>query len=182
MAQSTTAWTLEQLERLPDDGNRYELVNGELFVTPAPSYRHGDLVSALAAILFPHVAAQRIGTVRFPRDVVRVDGSQVEPDLMVRPFAATTPLTYTEAPVPLLVIEVVSRTTRQRDYVHKRAFYRQCGIAEYWIVDGNERTIRVVQPDGADVDLADTLRWMPAGASESLVIDVAGYFRSVLGA
>ena len=63
MAQATGAWTLADLDRLPDDGNRYELVDGDLFVTPAPSPAHEELVYALRAILDPFTRAQRIGRV-----------------------------------------------------------------------------------------------------------------------
>jgi Uma2 family endonuclease len=127
------------------------------------------------------VQAHRLGTVHTPRSVVRTHGNEVEPDLMVRPFAPTIPLKWEDAPLPLLVIEALSSTTRRRDHEQKRAFYRQCGIAEYWIVDGNRRTIRVVKARGADVEIDATLVWWPEGATEALTIDVAAYFHEVLG-
>src|SRR5688500_5837201 len=65
-------WSLAELHRLPDDGNRYELVRGQLFVTPAPSYAHQRLVDAIGAELFPYVARHRLGQVSFPRGVIRV--------------------------------------------------------------------------------------------------------------
>src|SRR5688500_5808481 len=72
MPDTLDHWTLAELHRLPDDGNRYELVRGQLFVTPAPSYAHQRLVDDLAAALFPYVARHRLGRVSFPRGVVRV--------------------------------------------------------------------------------------------------------------
>jgi Uma2 family endonuclease len=83
MALSTRAWTLAELDRLPNDGNRYELVDGELFVTPAPSTANEELASALLSRLVPYVQSQHIGRVYTPHAVVRALGSEVEPDLMV---------------------------------------------------------------------------------------------------
>ena len=71
-------WTLEELQRLPDDGNKYELVRGELFVTPAPSLAHERLAVVLSDVLSDYVRQERIGRVFRPRAVVRFEGSEVE--------------------------------------------------------------------------------------------------------
>src|SRR5437879_10945231 len=84
MATQTKRWTLEELHSLPDDGNKYELVRGDLFVTPPPSEEHETILARLHALLIPYVAANALGMVYSPRSVVRFDGSEVEPDLMVR--------------------------------------------------------------------------------------------------
>jgi len=76
-------WTLEELHRLPDDGNKYELVRGELFVTPAPSLAHERLAVVLSDMLGDYVRRAGIGRVFRPRAVVRFRGSEVEPDVMV---------------------------------------------------------------------------------------------------
>ena len=180
MAETTGIWTLVELDRLPDDGNKYELVDGALFVTPAPSPAHEALAYSMRIILEPYVQAQRIGKVFTPRAVVRARGSEVEPDIMVRPNTPSLPSTWEQAPIPLLVVEIVSRTTRRRDHEQKRAFYLQSGVAEYWIVDGERRAIRVVVPDGDDVVAEHELVWQPTGASAALTIDVAAYFREAL--
>ena len=88
MATQTKRWTLEELHRLPDDGNKYELVRGNLFVTPAPTEAHETILARLTMILVPYVAANELGLVYRPRAVVRFDGSEVEPDLMVRQLLA----------------------------------------------------------------------------------------------
>ncbi|MBL0170522.1 MAG: Uma2 family endonuclease [Gemmatimonadaceae bacterium] len=181
MTQTDVVWTLAELDRLPDDGNKYELVDGALFVTPAPSPAHESLGSELHTILDPYVRAQRIGKVFRPRAVVRVDGSEVEPDIMVRPNTPSIPSTWELAPIPLLVVEIASRTTRLRDHAQKREFYLRCGVAQYWIVDGERRTIRVVAPNADDVVVENEMVWQPAGASAALTIDVAAYFREALG-
>ena len=181
MAQTTAVWTLADLDRLPDDGNTYELVDGELFVTPAPSTRHEELATELRYILDPYVRAQRLGRVRTPHSVVQTQGSQVEPDLMVRPDTPTLPLTWAEMPTPSLVVEVASRTTRRRDNQQKRAFYLRIGVPEYWMVDRETRSIRVVKPHAEDVEATTELVWLPVGATEPLTIDVAALFNAALG-
>ena len=174
-------WTLADLHRLPDDGNRYELVGGELFVTPPPSVGHQELVEVLAELLLPYVMAHHLGRLRFPRSVIRRGrDNEVEPDLMVRPVSTRLPQSWEQAPVPLLVVEVVSAATRRRDRVRKRAFYLDMGIPEYWIVDREHRLITVVRQDADDADYSDELAWHPAGADAPLIIDVALLFRTAL--
>lgn len=180
MAQ-TTHWTLEELHRLPDDGNKYEVVRGELFVTPPPSVGHESIASVLHSILEPYVAAQRLGRIYRPRAVIRAEGSEVEPDLMVRPFPTTKSSRWEDAPLPILVVEIVSGSTRRRDYGQKRAFYIKLGIPEYWIVDRGDRAIRVVRPDGEDAVVRESFGWSPPGAAEPLVINVSALFREALG-
>ncbi len=182
MAQTTQAWTLAELDRLPDDGNKYELVEGELFVTPAPSPAHETLAAELLFILIPYVHSQRLGLVFTPRSVVRQQGSEVEPDMMVRPATPTLAKTWAEMPTPLLVVEILSRTTRRRDHEQKRAFYLRIGVAEYWIVDRLTRSICVIRSNADDVVCESELVWFPTGATEALQVDVAAYFVSALGA
>jgi Uma2 family endonuclease len=182
MPDTVARWTLSELHRLPDDGNRYELVRGELLVTPPPSYRHQRIVEVLASLLQPYVAANALGTLSFPRSVVRIGAdTEVEPDLMVRPVPRPLPATWDDAPVPILVVEVASGTTRRRDRTNKRRAYVDAAIAEYWIVDGERRSIRVVRPGREDADLSASLTWQPPGASEPFTLDVAGLFRTALG-
>lgn len=182
MAATTSAWTLAELDRLPDDGNKYELIDGELFVTPAPSPAHEQLVSGLYALLFSFVRAEKLGKIYTPRAVVRTSGSEVEPDLMVRPATATLPKKWDEMPTPSLVVEILSRTTRRRDQEQKRRFYLRIGVAEYWMVDRWNRSICAVRPDSEDLIADSLLEWRPASARETLHIDVAAYFDEALGA
>lgn len=179
--QRTLGWTLEEVHRLPDDGNTYELVHAELFVTPAPSYAHQSIVDALRRLLDPYVEAENLGRVHTPRSVIRIDGSETEPDLMVRPIPKTMPDDWETAPLPMLVVEVLSGTTRRRDQVAKREFYVEIGVPEYWIVDGDRRAIRVVRQGRDDVITEEMLRWHPVGARAALTVDVSAMFREALG-
>jgi Uma2 family endonuclease len=180
MATETRSWTIEDLDRLPDDGNRYEIVYGELFVTPGPGPRHEALVEELSAILREYVARERVGRV-FHRASIRIRGSAVEPDLTVRPVAAPPPPErWEDAPLPILVVEVLSATTQRRDQGPKRELYLEIEMPEYWIVDGRAREIRVVRATGDTIEKS-RVEWHPAGASAPLSIDVQQYFESALG-
>lgn len=176
MAASSSGWTLDELHRLPDDGNKYELVRGELFVAPAPSMEHETLIARLNAHLLPYVMRHGLGLVYHARTVVRAGGSEVEPDLMVRPEMTMTGDDWENAPLPILVVEVTSSSTRRRDLTEKRAFYRDLGIAEYWVIDPPSRRVHVTGPDRSDTTVVEQLTWHPAGAIEPLHIHVAPLF------
>jgi hypothetical protein len=77
MATKLKRWTLEEVHRLPDDGNKYELVRGDLFVTPPPTDDHETIAARLAKALTPYVEAQRLGLVYRPRAVLRFEDSDV---------------------------------------------------------------------------------------------------------
>ena len=77
MPNAVKRWTLRELHSLPDDGNKYELVRGELFVTPPPTYDHETIAARLTQILVPYVASHGLGLVYHPRAVLRFEGSEV---------------------------------------------------------------------------------------------------------
>jgi Uma2 family endonuclease len=178
MANRTRRWTLDELHRLPDDdGNKYELVRGQLFVTPAPTDAHETIGARLTRLLDPYVAANGLGLVYRPRAVVVIeDDTEVEPDLMVRQPQDKPGATWKGAPIPILIVEIESPTTYRRDRVFKRNVYLDAGIPEYWIVDGEERTIRVVRPGHDDITATDSVTWQPDGVATRLVIALADVF------
>jgi Uma2 family endonuclease len=178
---SARKWTLRELHRLPDDGNRYELVRGELFVTPAPTYVHETIAAIIHEALAPYVQEHTLGRVYRPRSVVRVrPNTEVEPDLMVRPIDPPG-TTWERASRPMLVVEIVSDVTRRRDHHDKRALYLELGVPEYWIVEPADRAIHVARVGQSDMVAASTLSWHPAGAGNPFVLDVARMFREALG-
>ncbi|HEY4219295.1 MAG TPA: Uma2 family endonuclease [Gemmatimonadaceae bacterium] len=169
-------WTLEEAHSLPDDGNKYELVRGELFVTPPPNEDHETIAARLSRVLDPYVAAQGLGFVYHPRAVMRFDHSEVEPDLMVRPPKKKGTKDWDEAPTPLLIVEVQSPSTRRRDNLQKRSLYLDAGVEEYWMVDPDRRTVTVVRAEESDQIASDTFSWHPTGAAIPLTIDVGSLF------
>ena len=178
MANTARRWTLEEMHALPEDGNKYELIHGRLFVTPAPTNQHETVLARLTRILEPYVAAQGLGYVYHPRAVFRIGKEvEVEPDLMVRLPHPGAEQTWETAPLPSLVVEVASRSTRARDKLEKRSVYvTEARIPAYWIIDERTRSVRVLRPDGIDVETDGSLEWSPTGARESLVFDVARLF------
>jgi len=169
-------WTLEELDSLPDDGNKYEVIDGELFVTPAPIPAHEYALARLAAILIPFVELRALGLVLWGSATVRVAGSSVEPDLMVRQMSDPPPLRWEDVPLPILVVEVHSPSTRRRDQLQKRDFYIRAGIAEYWMIDPEARSVTQVRPGVDDVIATDTITWRPPAAAADLTFDVARLF------
>ena len=176
MATNIKRWTLEELHSLPDDGNKYELVRGQLFVTPPPNLEHETILARLSRILEPYVAAHDLGFVYHPRSVLRFEGSEVEPDLMVRQRPRELRVDWDQAPVPILVIEVLSGSTRRRDRQDKRELYAEAGVDEYWIVDPERRVMTVAHLDCREETVGDTLTWSPRGAGAPLVLQVADLF------
>lgn len=176
MATTTKRWTLEELHSLPDDGNKYELVRGELFVTPPPNQDHETIASRLTRILEPYVSANSLGFVYRPRAVFRFQGSEVEPDLMVRQPPRRPKEEWQDAPFPILIVEVLSDSTRRRDRNQKRDFYMDAGIAEYWIIDPDQRSISVIRTGQREVVASGSLTWAPEGVPTPLVFDVTQVF------
>lgn len=176
MAAAIKHWTLDELHRLPDDGNKYELVRGELFVTPPPSVTHETILARLSRLLEPFVAKHELGFVFHPRAVVRAEGSEVEPDLMVRASTPSTTRDWEDLAVPILVVEVLSGSARRRDLGSKRDFYVDIGVAQYLVVDPKSKTVRVIQDGAPDQVRTDELLWQPPRASEALIVRVPELF------
>lgn len=185
MPAPSTEWTVEMVRALPDDGNRYEVIDGELFVTPAPSVPHQRAVRELLFLVQPYVSAHGIGEALFaPADVV-VYGPRkfVQPDLFVVPLVDGAPMrAWTEVGRLLLAVEVISPSTRWTDRGRKRTLYREKGVPDYWIIDTGERCVDWARPDDSPVErLAETLVWQPDRDVPPLAIDLPRYFTRVLG-
>jgi Uma2 family endonuclease len=177
MSMPTKAWTLEEVHRLPDDGNKYELIRGELFVTPLPSVDHEEVLARLSAVLVSYVEKHDLGRVYHPRAVIRFQGSEAEPDLMVRTVpSGVHGNAWEELPPPLLVVEALSPTTRRRDLVNKREYYLDAGVGEYWVLDGEGGEIRVIRRGEQDVVARESLVWR-ATSPEPLRLDLPALFR-----
>jgi Uma2 family endonuclease len=176
VATQAKRWTLDELHSLPDDGNKYELVNGELFVTPAPSVDHETILARLSRLLEPYVAEHNLGLVYHPRAVFRFKDSEVEPDLMVRQPAQHKHTAWELVPRPTLIVEVLSDSTRRRDRLQKREFYAVAEIPEYWIIDPERSEITVIRRSATDLTVRATLEWKPDGANGALSLPAASLF------
>lgn len=133
--------TRKDLDALPDDGLRHELIDGAFVMTPSPGFRHQSMVLALAADL-RSAKSQDLVVLVAPFDVV-LGPNVVEPDILVAPRAAFTARDLPCA--PLLAVEVRSPSTQWLDEGRKRGLYEEYGVASYWLVDPDEPSITVLQ-------------------------------------
>ena len=124
--------TRADLDALPDDGLRHELIDGQFVMTPAPGSDHQTMSLRLAALIDQAVRGTHLKALAAPYDVV-LGPHVVEPDVFV---AAKTDFTAKDLPAPpLLVIEILSPSTSHLDRGRKREIYAEAGVAHYWIVD-----------------------------------------------
>lgn len=132
------ALTRADLEVMPDDGHRYELIDGSLIVSPAPRIVHQAVIAELYTLLREAVPDHL--TVLFaPVDVVLADDTVIQPDLIV---ADRTSFTERDLPAaPLLAIEVLSPSTRGIDLLLKKERLQRAGCAHYWVIDPDEPRI-----------------------------------------
>lgn len=148
------AWTYEDYLRLPDDGQRYEVIRGVLYVSPPPLIGHQFTVMELGRGLAGFVSEHRLGIVLpAPVDIKLPHGiaTPVQPDLVFIP--KKHPLRSQDRffeGVPALVVEVISPSTRRVDERVKLEAYRDSGVLEYWLVDPRSRTVVILglEPDG----------------------------------
>jgi Uma2 family endonuclease len=183
MPDTLERWTAAQVRELPDDGNRYEVVDGELLVTPSPTYDHQDVVGELFAALWEFCQAARVGHAMVsPADIEFDPNTRVQPDVFVVPTAARRPKSWTDVRDLLLAAEVLSPSTARADRTVKRRRYQRAGVSEYWIVDVDGRLIERWRPgDQRPEVLTERLTWRPTGASQDFELDVAAFFARVLG-
>lgn len=133
-------WTVADLEALPDDGLRYELVDGTLLVSPAPNKVHQRVVGNLYLVL-REACPGELEVFLAPTDYQPTSTRSLQPDLLVvrrddpGPGAVTTSLA--------LAVEVLSQSSRSVDLVLKRELYEQAGVGSYWVVDPQVPAITV---------------------------------------
>lgn len=175
-------WTVEKLHALPDDGNRYEIIDGVLYVTHAPRFVHQAVLRELSEVLRPFARGVGLDVLCLAADIQYSDRTLVQPDLFVYPRAPGKSIRDWRDVQPLqLVVEVLSRSTQRRDRTVKRDLYQRQNIPEYWIVDADTRTVEWWRPDSTNVELStDVLCWHPQPMHEPLCIDLAAFFRQVL--
>jgi Uma2 family endonuclease len=179
-------WTYAEFERLPgDDGNRYEIIAGELVVNPGPGLQHQEIVGRLHLLLRPFVDAHRLGRVILsPFDVLFAEGDYLAPDLLfVRSERASIVRERGVEGAPDLVVEIVSPSTGFRDRGLKRERYAHYGVAEYWVIDPRAGRIDVYRlledAERPAVLTSGTLEWQPVAGGPTLAVDVAELFRGL---
>ncbi len=131
-------YTADMVRALPDDGNRYETVYGELLVNPAPRAWHQVIVGRLLRMVADYLDRYPIGTLlQSPADISWSDDTLVQPDLFVVDVDEARTLDWAQMKTLLLVIEVLSPSTARNDRFTKRRLYQEQDIPLYWIVDAD---------------------------------------------
>ncbi len=145
---STVKFTYEDYLLFPEDGKRHELIDGEHYMTPAPSTKHQRISGNTFIILSNFVKNNKLGEVFYaPCDIVFSDIDVVQPDIIF--ISNENMRIITEKNVkgaPDLAIEIISETTRRTDKVIKRRLYEKFGVKEYWIIDPVVDTLEVYRP------------------------------------
>lgn len=176
--------TYQDYEALPADGRRYELHQGELSVTPAPSPRHQEVIGNLFAVLLAHVKTRGLGKAFAPIDCILSATTIVQPDIVYVQTGRLSAISARgiEGP-PTLVIEILSPSSAHIDRSVKLQLYARHGVAYYWIVDPDARQIEAHVLGAEAYELAARLvgtgpaslpPFLRSGVGSGLVMDLNG--------
>jgi len=171
-------YTAADVLAMPEDGNKYEVVHGELLVSPGPRLLHQLVVGRLGFRLHQYLERAPVG-VSFPGgDISWFDDTLVIPDLLVTTIDEARTLSWSRVRNLLLVVEVLSPSSSRQDRFTKRRLYQEVGVPLYWLVDADAKLVEVWTPETMfPTAETDEIRWHPVGAAEPLIIDLAELFR-----
>ena len=175
-------YTAEEVRRFPDDRLRYEVIRGELFVTPAPGTPHQRAVRELCTALHAYVVNHGLGeALPAPYEVEFTEDSAVQPDVLVMLAPQKDRLTRKRLyGPPALVVEVVSYSSKRTDRLQKRQLYQEEGVPEYWIADMDARHVERFQRSATHAEIVTrVLSWQPVASVPPLFIDLETLFRTV---
>ena len=174
MALSIPRFTIADLERLPEDGNRYELLDGVLLVTPQATLRHQAVASELMFELNKQVGD--VAWVVGPAAVEQGDATHLEPDILVFPHRFSPDLKWREVDDHWLVVEVLSPSSYVYDREFKRDSYLAIGAREVWIVDPVKEFAEVSTKPGRFDRVDSVIRWRVPGSDRFAPIDLGAIF------
>lgn len=165
------ALTAADLALMPDDGHRYELVDGVLIVSPAPRWQHQRALRRLT-VLLDAACPPDLELLTAPVDVVLADDTVLQPDLLIAPVDQFGERDLPGA--PLLAVEVLSPSTARIDLTLKKARYEAAGCVSYWVVDIDEPSLTAWElRDGAYEQVAHTVGDAPFEATLPFTVAVA---------
>ena len=159
---TTTRWTSKDLESLPDDGTRYEIIDGELFMSKQPHFYHQDVCSRLSIKLGTWSMSTHLGSVAGAPGLIFAEDDDVAPDLVWISNERLAESLQSDGHLhtaPELVIEVLSpgRANERRDREAKLNLYSRRGVGEYWIASWQTHTVDVYRRKDARLELENTL-------------------------
>ena len=176
MALTVPRYTVDDLDRFPDDGNRYELLDGVLMVTPAPGGPHQGIAARFAIVLGAPLVFNGHANIYTPGAISYPPQTQLEPDVLVVParFLINTP--WVEITEHWLAIEVFSRSSRVYDREFKRNAYLDLGVQEVWLVDMREKFVEVCRVRGPGQIVRDVINWRPPTLDLEVTVDLGVIF------
>ena len=173
-------YTLRDLESFPDDGSRYELLDGVLLVTPAPAPLHQLVVARIVQQLGRYLPPG-IATVFSPGVVELEPNVHLEPDILVVPVADDIPRIDLDTRWQAirrwwLAVEVSGQGSRPYDRDYKTPAYLSLGVAEVWRVDLRDRCVFVSRPGTAELRQAERVVWRAPGLPRPLELSIPPLF------
>ena len=173
-------YTVDDVYAFPEDGNRYELLEGMLLVTPAPGPPHQVVLGRLTVEIGRYLAGEEHAIVVSPGAIEIAPKTLLQPDLLVYPATYTPDRKWSEIRDWWLAVEVFSRSSRVYDRDFKRDAYLALGVEEVWLVDLHEHAVLVSLRGGErDARYTERLRWRPAGMPDAFEIELRSLFRGV---
>ncbi len=172
-------YTVADLDDFPEDGNRYELIDGVLLVTPPPGTLHQGVLSRIHGQLLRAAGITDAAWVVSPGAVVLPPLTQLEPDLLVYPARFPLGVKWEDVTERWLAVEVLSRSSRMYDREFKRAAYQAMGLAEVWLVDARDRSVEVWRAGEAGAIVRDVIRWRPPTLDIVVDVDLGEVFAGV---
>ena len=183
LRSTTRRWTEKEFYAARDaapQGERWELVDGEVLVTPSPHWTHQRVSMRLSVLLDAYVRSQSLGEVfTSPLDVKLQPGLVLQPDILVVPAGV---LTIRDDIVDrlLLAVETITPSSARYDRVVKRPAYQRNRVPEYWVVDQQSNTVERWQPDDErPAIIAEQLVWHPQGATSPFLLDLVAFFAEI---
>jgi Uma2 family endonuclease len=187
MPASARRWTADEVRALTEESRhwpRYELIDGELLVTPAPRPVHQIAAVELTRKLADYVEREGLGLTLLPPADIELDaGTIVQPDVFVVPANDAAPLLdWRQVRALLLAVEIISPGTARRDRETKRVFYQRTRVAEYWVVDLDARRLERWWPGDEEPEVVrEWLDWRPLEYRPPFQLDLKVFFRRVFG-
>jgi Uma2 family endonuclease len=174
-------YSAEMVRALPDDGNRYETVHGELLVTPAPRLWHQEVARRVFGKLDRYIERHPVGCLFYsPADISWADDVLVQPDIFVAERSEVRSLEWSQVQTLLLIVEVLSPTTARCDRFTKRRLYQEVGIPLYWIVDPDQKLLEVWTPQDQFPKVErERVQWKPESVEEAFVLDLDELFKPI---
>lgn len=189
-ARLTRRWTTGDVRALMDESRawpRFELIGGELLVTPAPAGPHQVAVTELVRLVGEYCDAERVGVALVsPSDLELIPGTITQPDVFVLPYSVLPegdePFGWPMVSALRLVIEVISPSSVHTDRVVKRDHFLSADVEEYWVVDLEARMVeRWLKERETPIAVRERLAWHPVPAAAPLTIDLPAFFARIAG-